>query len=395
VARERRSGPSPTSSPALPVPTGRPLQVLSVPAGHPYVTGMTGGRADRVVVRPDPDPEDPSRAATSRWWPPVALDASWVEQQTFDLLHVHFGFDASTPDDLERLLDVLDRTGRPLVLTVHDLRSPHQVDSGVLDAQLDVLVPRAAAVITLTRAAAETILRRWGRTAVVLPHPPLVDLATMRRLRQERVAGRGGVRPEVVVGVSCKSLRANTDPLRLLPCLEETVRGLDGVRLVVDLHHDLWTDGSAGARTGVAGTSYRESLVHHLREARQRGVEVVVHEPYDDDALWRHLAGLDVVVLPYRFGTHSGWLEACHDVGTRVLAPALGCYADQGADAVFTADEDRVDLDSLAAGVARLVQEARTGSLAGHDADHRAASRERARDEQVQIYEAVVAGAVR
>jgi hypothetical protein len=36
-------------------------------------------------------------------------------------------------------------------------------------------------------------------------------------------------------------------------------------------------------------------------------------------------------VLPYRWGTHSGLLEAAHDLGTPVLAPAVGSYAAQGA----------------------------------------------------------------
>jgi hypothetical protein len=34
-------------------------------------------------------------------------------------------------------------------------------------------------------------------------------------------------------------------------------------------------------------------------------------------------------VLPYRFGTHSGWLEACHDLGTTVIAPEVGYLATQ------------------------------------------------------------------
>ena len=40
-------------------------------------------------------------------------------------------------------------------------------------------------------------------------------------------------------------------------------------------------------------------------------------------------AALDVSVLPYRFGTHSGWLEACFDLGTAVVAPSCGFYAEQ------------------------------------------------------------------
>ena len=54
-----------------------------------------------------------------------------------------------------------------------------------------------------------------------------------------------------------------------------------------------------------------------------------MHDYFSDDELWDYLQSLDVSVLPYRFGTHSGWLEACHDLGTTVVAPDCGHYADQ------------------------------------------------------------------
>ena len=43
-------------------------------------------------------------------------------------------------------------------------------------------------------------------------------------------------------------------------------------------------------------------------------------------------------VLPYRFGTHSGWLEACHDLGTGVVAPDCGYYAEQRPCLTYTAE---------------------------------------------------------
>ena len=39
----------------------------------------------------------------------------------------------------------------------------------------------------------------------------------------------------------------------------------------------------------------------------------------------------ELLFLPYRWGTHSGLLEAAHDLGTPVLAPSCGAYHDQGA----------------------------------------------------------------
>jgi beta-1,4-mannosyltransferase len=54
-----------------------------------------------------------------------------------------------------------------------------------------------------------------------------------------------------------------------------------------------------------------------------------------------------VSVLPYRFGTHSGWLEACADLGTAVVAPSCGLYADQGPVETYQHDESSYDAGSL------------------------------------------------
>jgi hypothetical protein len=62
-------------------------------------------------------------------------------------------------------------------------------------------------------------------------------------------------------------------------------------------------------------------------------------------------------VLPYRFGTHSGWLEACRDLGTTVVAPTCGYYAEQGPVLSFDMGEEHFDEDSLAAAVVRAYEE--------------------------------------
>ena len=52
-------------------------------------------------------------------------------------------------------------------------------------------------------------------------------------------------------------------------------------------------------------------------------------------------------MLPYKFGTHSGWLEACYDLGTTVIAPDCGYYADQHPCLSYGHDEQRLDRASL------------------------------------------------
>ena len=93
----------------------------------------------------------------------------------------------------------------------------------------------------------------------------------------------------------------------------DTVRELPGGVLQVNAHRDVLDDD--GARRDA-------ELADYLRGRAAAGdLELHVHDFLPDEDLWAYLSSLDVSVLPYRFGTHSGWLEACRDLGTTVVAP--------------------------------------------------------------------------
>jgi len=266
------------------------------------------------------------------------LDPEWAASADFDLFHLHFGFDACDPARLRELVEVLRARRAPFVYTVHDLRNPHHRDRAAHDAQLDVLVPAADALVTLTRGAADEIARRWGREALVVPHPHVVDLPTMARMQRERETRTGA---PFRVGLHVKSLRASMDPLVLLPTLVETVNALPDAVLQVNAHRDVLDDD--GARRDAA-------LATYLREQADRGhLDLRVHDYLSDEDLWAYLGSLDVSVLPYRFGTHSGWLEACRDLGTTVVAPTCGYFADQGPVLTYGHDERGFDPASLEA----------------------------------------------
>ncbi len=180
----------------------------------------------------------------------------------------------------------------------------------------------------------------------MLPHPHVVPFATMEAAQERRSWAEDGT---FRVGLHVKSLRASMDPLRMLPTLVETVAALPGAVLQVNGHRDVLDDD--GARRDAA-------LATYLRQEADAGrLELHVHDFLDDDALWEYLGSLDVSVLPYRFGTHSGWLEACRDLGTTVVAPTCGFYADQGPVLSYAHDESGLDEASLAAAVRRAYDE--------------------------------------
>ena len=328
------------------------VRVASVPTDHVYVRHLsppgpaaTGG-PDRdpgpaVVRLPDP---------TRPWWPPRVLDPVWLRDNVdaFDVVHVHFGFDALSPADLARFTRTLRDLGRPLVLTVHDLRNPHHPTRGLHDAQLDVLVPAADALLTLTRGAAAEVAARWGRRPLVVPHPHVVDLDTLAdrpRHRDPRSPGE-----PAVVGVHLKSLRACMWGAPVVDALREIISRTEGAVLRVDAHTDV---------AAPDGARYDAPLARALDRAAAAGADVHVHDYFSDAELWDYLSGLDVSVLPYRFGTHSGWLEACRDLGTAVAAPSCGYYAEQGPVHTFGSDEDGLDVTSLEVAVHDALEAAR------------------------------------
>jgi hypothetical protein len=324
-----------------------PIRVASVPADHPYVRHIGSPGGD--LVERLPDEREPGQRG---WWPPRMLETDWIERHAgdFDLFHIQFGFDGRHPEQLRELVALLRELGKPLVYTVHDLRNPNHEDHGLHDAQLEVLVEAADALVTLTDGAQRRIEARFGRRAEVIPHPHVVPLD----LLAERYGAPRTPGDPPVVGVHLKSMRANMIGVPLVQALCGG-EGLGRARLQVDVHTEIWEP---------QAPSFRGDLRTTLEHLAGRGaLDLHLHEYFSDIELYDYLAGLDVAILPYRFGTHSGWLEACRDLGTAVVAPSCGCYADQGPTFTYRCDENGLDAASLHQAVRRATAARDEGDL--------------------------------
>ncbi|MGZ5398571.1 MAG: glycosyltransferase [Nocardioides sp.] len=329
----------------------RELRVASVPASHVYVQHLAPEHGGRVRRMPDPVPLQPDRSTRQPGWSPVMLDPTWIARHAFDLFHLQFGFDGSCPEELAAVVRSVQDTGRPFVFTVHDLRHPHHRDRALRDSQLDALVPAADAVVTLTEGAAVEIERRWNRQAVVVPHPHVVPFRTIECLQRRPRDMSGSFR----VGLHVKSLQGSAQPLQLLPTLERAVREVPGGVLQVNGHLDLLEPG---------GAHYQPELAGYLRDAARAGrLELRVHDVLTDVQLWRYLASLDASVVPDRFRTHSGWLEACRDLGTTVIAPDSGYLVEQGPMLSYHQGEDLLDEASLVEAVRAAWRHRRLGEV--------------------------------
>lgn len=346
-----------------------PLRVWSVPAGHAYVEtaiGPPGEVGDGLWVRPDPPAAD---GATNRSWPSPAFDPGLVRDhlREVDVLHVHFGFEGAADGHLERVVAAVREAGVALVVTVHDLANPHLEDQSAFLARLGVLVEAADAVITLTGQAAAQIRARWGREALVLPHPHVAPLALVGGARPPRSRA-----PRVTLPL--KSLRASTLRTQQLAQVAEAVFKA-GARLHADLHREA---------LDADFPRYDPAVPALVARWRKLGGEVDVHERVDDEEFLTRLAATDVVLLPYRHGTHSGLLEACHDLGTAVIAPDVGCYTGQHPFPTYSPDDIP---GTLPGALGQVLRE----PVVAADREERAAEAAWVRAEHRRVYAEVVA----
>ena len=345
--------------------THETIRVASVPADHPYVAHLSPPTAtgEEAGVRPErelspelpgtqepahvvrlPDPPVVGDDGSWRWWPPQMLEPSWLRAHAddFDVLHVHFGFESFTPAHLRDVVATAHALGKCVVVTVHDLRNPHIADERAQLDRLDALVPDADVVITLTNGAAAIIARRWERAALVVAHPHVVPLERLAR-HESPPPGRRRI------GLHLKSLRPNVDAAGALDALALVATRSPDVEIIVTMHR---------AITDPADRGHDAAVVDRAESLAARGaITLVLHEPMDDDALFAHVGRLDVSVMANVWGTHSGWIEMCHDLGVRVVAPNIGCYAEQHAPVTYdlAAGEERIDPARLADAVAHAL----------------------------------------
>jgi beta-1,4-mannosyltransferase len=285
--------------------------VLADPPAHPYVDRLHGRVAHLVhrdadlLTRHDPD---------------------WItaHAREWDIAHLHLGLSDATPERVASAVAAHRRRGVPVVVTVHDLRLPDASGGWTDVVELLREIDRAvAAVVTLTPRCAASLQVALDRPIRVIPHGPALPRPTRERLRAQRRLHRGGGPMVLVAG----GLDRQVGWVEAVEAASRTLSGA-GLLVAVDPAH------AATAELAVAG--YPNATV-----TTTTGVA--------DESLHRAVATAPALVVPLRWGGHSGLVELAADVGTPVVATDVGFVADQVPTAHLAPCPDgQIDVDGLA-----------------------------------------------
>ena len=285
---------------------GNAIRVLHVPGRTPYSRKLRGPGVAIV--------NETTSAGVS-----VPRDASfdWINRQTslgfFDVLHVQ-SVELAKISAIQKTLDRCVADRKSIVVTVHDVEPLFPEDGEDFVSRVRLVCHFASAVIALTKRSGEEIAKRFGvvgEKVQVVPHGPVLSLRhalwkkKRKRNRLFTVGMFGGVRP------NRSFLAAAVNALYGLESQDVRVRILSrGLNPI-----ELGPASEALELVALAGRDARLSL------------ELL---PFpSDDEIARFVHSLDLLVLPYLCGTHSGQLELAFDLGVPVVAPAFGCYRDQ------------------------------------------------------------------
>lgn len=241
-----------------------------------------------------------------------------------DVAHVHLGHDYLSVGAVERAMASLASSGVPVLLTVHDIHHPSDLEDPQLLDRVGALVTASARVVTLTEEDALRMLERWDVAAAVVPHPRLLDESEISTAVRAANHLRGDG-PGPVVGVLLERMGENIEGPELLDNLAGVPIGRQDAELRILVESRSWQE-AVGEEPGTHG----DPLVSELAgEGDWRSVRLVTYEALDLGPLLPELAALDVCVLPYRFASHSTWLELCRDLGVAAVFPDVGFLAEQ------------------------------------------------------------------
>jgi hypothetical protein len=238
----------------------------------------------------------------------------------FEILHVH-SVEFASEAEISRAVEGCRARRQGFVATVHDLSPAYESPDSSFETKVDLVCTQASSVITLTTGAAERLRRtfagrRWLERVTVIPHGWVIPAGSVQHhARAADQPVRYGL-----LGV----FRPNRD---VWTAIVNWYYALQGEQATLTL----FTRAFEPRR--LHDPALRAAEILEFAHARQPRVRIVVRPHPTDADVASFMREIDVLLLPYTSGSHSGQLELAFDAGVLPLTADVGLLREQAADA--------------------------------------------------------------
>lgn len=281
------------------------IKVLSFPSRHPYTSKLN---TDGIrFVNPDTDLF--ASGITAR-----TLDTAYPSE-TYDIAHIHFSYDQISLDDLEEILKYFKGNKKPVIWTLHSKESQRIRNYGNGNYQ-KLLFEYADQIVTPTHGAknwCESVLGRPARNIEVIPLGFMADPRDIEKLEE------GIKKDPKLFAMLIGEFRQNKDFIQsivnFLQCTE-----LSALKLLLIFKPIPLLNDSNEIRPDMA---FFYSLLNNSR------IEVLSKPWISNEEINIAFLRSHAIIIPYRWGTHSGQIEHAKDCGCNVVASSVGFYAEQ------------------------------------------------------------------
>jgi len=294
-----------------------PIKVLCLPSYHWYMRKFDDGKYIKFV-NPDSDffmgtnvPNEDDFSQLSH----LENLKSEFKPTDYDIVHIHFEYQSIPLNTLKRLLDYFDLHKKPIVWTLHDRKSNDSSYHNPAHDQL--LFKRATKVITLTQGCKTWIKQNFGEhknEIEVLQHGYIESPKTIKRLSKKIAKNPnlytmliGNFRPN-------KEILDSVANFLLLTELSDTK---------LRLMFNPFTVYSPKNVIDVTMTHFLALIKNNQR------IDVQCFPFIEHDLITKAFLESHAIILPYKWGTHSGQIELARDCGCYVVVPNVGFYQEQ------------------------------------------------------------------
>jgi len=295
------------------------IKVLSLPSRHPYMSKFHGDKI--IFVNPHTDYFSEGKCTSKhihKHHPPTS----------YHIAHFHFSFDKISVKELEEILIYFKKIKKPIVWTCHSRENQRIKNYGKGKYQ-ELLFKYADQIISPTYGCKNWIEKNFGkhkRDIVVIPMGYMANPKDIKRIQKKIKKNKNLF--TFLIGDFRENKETVQSIINFLQCSDLISNNLQLIFKPINIRDKY----GSGLKT--------EKLVFFslLQNSRIKSISL---PNIENDLLIELFLKSHAIILPYKWGTHSGQIELAKDCGCHVVVSDVGFYKEQWQDVCLWKTTDK------------------------------------------------------